>query len=383
MKRYLTIILLSILPYTVWCDNVSEGVMDNIRYMINYDKQEATMIRNGNKYSGKVVIPERVWDIYPVVEIGWYSESLFDENTTEVDIPASVRNIRQYVFDGCYNLKKVNIHDLESWINSSFTNESSNPLRYGADLYLNDKLITKLEIPPTISVINDRAFYGCGSIDSVLIPSTVQIIGTNAFRGCKNLSYVSLPDSGLSKGGGFRECPLLKSAGPKGSGCSIEYRFKEIIPHSMLISCENITKVILPSTITYIDGFAFWECDNIDDVFIYALTPPTVKEKNYTFSVYRNLHVPKGTKEAYKAADVWKNFNIIEMEDEAIYQKGDVNHDGSVTMADANLVVNYFLANDKTTFVDFDIVAADVNEDGYISMADANAIVNMFLGTGQ
>ena len=52
-------------------------------------------------------------------------------------------------------------------------------------------------------------------------------------------------------------------------------------------------------------------------------------------------------------------------------------------MADANLVVNYFLANDKTTFVDFDIVAADVNEDGYISMADANAIVNMFLGTGQ
>ena len=46
MKRYLTIILLSILPNTVWCDNVSEGVMDNIRYMINYDKQEATMIRN-------------------------------------------------------------------------------------------------------------------------------------------------------------------------------------------------------------------------------------------------------------------------------------------------------------------------------------------------
>ena len=71
------------------------------------------------------------------------------------------------------------------------------------------------------------------------------------------------------------------------------------------------------------------------------------------------------------------------MEDETTYQKGDVNHDGSVTMADANLVVNYFLANDKTIFVDFDIVAADVNEDGYISMADANAIVNMFLGTGQ
>ena len=60
---------------------------------------------------------------------------------------------------------------------------------------------------------------------------------------------------------------------------------------------------------------------------------------------------------------------------------GDVNHDGSVTMADANMVVNYFLATDKPE--DFDTTAADVNEDGYVTMADANQIVNMFLGANQ
>ena len=60
---------------------------------------------------------------------------------------------------------------------------------------------------------------------------------------------------------------------------------------------------------------------------------------------------------------------------------GDVNHDGSVTMADANMVVNYFLATDKPE--DFDTTAADVNEDGSVTMADANQIVNMFLGGGQ
>ena len=60
---------------------------------------------------------------------------------------------------------------------------------------------------------------------------------------------------------------------------------------------------------------------------------------------------------------------------------GDVNHDGSVTMADANMVVNYFLATDKPE--DFDTTAADVNEDGSVTMADANQIVNMFLSGGQ
>ena len=60
--------------------------------------------------------------------------------------------------------------------------------------------------------------------------------------------------------------------------------------------------------------------------------------------------------------------------------KGDCNVDGSITMADANMVVNYFLASDKSSIKGIDLVAADVNGDGYITMADANAIVNIFLG---
>jgi hypothetical protein len=56
---------------------------------------------------------------------------------------------------------------------------------------------------------------------------------------------------------------------------------------------------------------------------------------------------------------------------------GDVNHDGTITMSDANMVVNYFLAATKPN--DFDKRAGDVNNDGDITMSDANQIVNMFL----
>ena len=60
---------------------------------------------------------------------------------------------------------------------------------------------------------------------------------------------------------------------------------------------------------------------------------------------------------------------------------GDVNGDGVVTMADANAIVNYFLADDATraSMKDFNVNAANVNGDEGITMADANAVVNMFL----
>ncbi len=68
----------------------------------------------------------------------------------------------------------------------------------------------------------------------------------------------------------------------------------------------------------------------------------------------------------------------VVIENTVTYQPGDVNHDGSITMADANAVVNYFLATDKPE--DFDVTTANVNGDDGITMADANMIVNMFLG---
>ena len=60
---------------------------------------------------------------------------------------------------------------------------------------------------------------------------------------------------------------------------------------------------------------------------------------------------------------------------------GDANGDGEITMADANMVVNYFLAEDKDSIENFNFDAADANQDGEITMADANKIVNIFLGT--
>ena len=81
------------------------------------------------------------------------------------------------------------------------------------------------------------------------------------------------------------------------------------------------------------------------------------------------LYVPNEAIRAYRQTDQWKDFHIQGF----FTEKGDVNDDGEVSMADANELVNQFLG--ETTYSK----ASDVNDDGKVSMADANEVVNMFL----
>lgn len=59
------------------------------------------------------------------------------------------------------------------------------------------------------------------------------------------------------------------------------------------------------------------------------------------------------------------------------YAKGDVNHDGKITIDDANIIVNYFLG--IITESEIDKKVADINGDGEITLTDADAILNIFL----
>ncbi|MBQ3804335.1 MAG: hypothetical protein II844_00825 [Prevotella sp.] len=57
-------------------------------------------------------------------------------------------------------------------------------------------------------------------------------------------------------------------------------------------------------------------------------------------------------------------------------QLGDVNADSTITMADANSIVNKYLNGEAANI---NVTAADYNKDGQITMADANSVVNAYL----
>lgn len=111
-------------------------------------------------------------------------------NLTNITIPDSVIDISDYAFQGCGNLTNVYITDMEAWCKLWFGKNDANPLCYADNLYLNNELVTELIIPNTITEIKDYTFYSCGSLQSVVIHKGVTSIGEYAFRSCHGLTRV-------------------------------------------------------------------------------------------------------------------------------------------------------------------------------------------------
>ncbi len=128
-----------------------------------------------------------------VTTIGEYAFDYCD-SLTSVTIPDSVTTIGVYAFRNCYSIEKVYITSLESWTNISFYDSYSSPLYYGADLYLNGKLLTELIIPDSITTINSYSFRQCTSLTNVTIGTGITSI-ENQFSGCTNLENIIIPTS--------------------------------------------------------------------------------------------------------------------------------------------------------------------------------------------
>jgi hypothetical protein len=103
--------------------------------------------------------------------------------------------------------------------------------------------------------------------------------------------------------------------------------------------------------------------------------PPTISRYTFSYRANATLYVPNGSKEAFEAADYWKEFKSIE--EYEYYEPGDVNMDGAVEISDVVLMVNYILGNNASETV---LKYGDMNESGDIDITDVVAIVNRILG---
>jgi hypothetical protein len=60
---------------------------------------------------------------------------------------------------------------------------------------------------------------------------------------------------------------------------------------------------------------------------------------------------------------------------DAQFQRGDVNHDGHITISDMTALIDYLLSNDSAIPAE-----ADVNADSAASIADVTALIDYLLG---
>lgn len=179
-----------------------------------------------------------------------------------VYIPDTITEIGDNAFFRCDRIKNVYITDLSAWCNISF-GWNAEPMREGANLYLNNKLVTDLIIPDGVTAIRAGVFEKFGSITSVTLPESVNRIGGSAFVNCQNLKTVTL-NNGLNSinSYAFAWCERLEEIvipeGVTGIG------------ESAFFSCSGLLSVTIPSSIETIHQFAFKYCERLAVVYNYS-----------------------------------------------------------------------------------------------------------------
>ena len=250
MKKQILLFVLALLPMLANADAVE---INGIYYNLNSYDMMAEVTKNPNKYSGEVVIPEKV--AYERVEysvtsisyqafyncsnltsitipnsmksIGkWAFENCSD--LTSVTIPNSVTSIGDDAFYGCRNLQniKVPVTDYSAFCSNQIVHLINDKIRIPVLLIDKDgNEIKDCVIPDNVTSIGSYAFEGCIGLTSITIPNSVASIGASAFRGCSGLTSVTiLPNSVTSIGSGaFAYCTDLTSVTFPYSVTSIGY----------------------------------------------------------------------------------------------------------------------------------------------------------------
>ena len=363
MKRYILLIVLSIFSLNAIHADITWNLSDDGTLTIsgtdmpNYgnivvpwssqrDKIKKVVIGNGVKNIGNyafnkctsltsITIPNSVTSIgheafnkcssltsitipNSVTSIGRYA-FLLCSALTSITIPNSVTSIGNRAFSGCSGLSSITIpNSITSIEDGAFSGCSAltsvtipnSMTSIGNSTFFGCSGLTSVTIPNSVTSIGELAFYGCESLTSITIPNSITSIGDDAFRDCSGLTSVTIPNSVTSIGSrAFSGCSGLSSLTIPNSVTSIGYR--------AFMGCSGLTSITIPNSVTIIGDLAFSECSGLTSITCEASTPPSCFSSSFgKVNKAIPVYVPANSVDAYKKANVWKDFtNIQEIPD--------------------------------------------------------------------
>ena len=280
-----------------WGAKSKNGYVDGC---LVYNDASKTILRGCSAVAtGEIVIPNSVTTI---------NERAFEgcEEITSISVPNSVTSIGYYAFPNIANISYTGSAEGSPWgakcvngyIDGYFVYSDASKTTL---LSCSTGATGEIVIPSSVTTINEQAFEGCGKITSVTIPNSVTSIGNMAFFGCSGLTSVSIPSSVTSIGGyAFGSCMNLTSvtvsysvfeAGDGsifGEGTSVtEIHFQGTIEewckttdglglkrnysesgYDLYLYDIKIENLIIPNTVTNIEGYAFSNCNSLTAVEI-------------------------------------------------------------------------------------------------------------------
>ena len=267
-----------------------------------------------------IVVPEGVTEMgYGVFE---YCTGL-----KEVTLPASLTNLSGYTFYNCSHLETVHLpNNLKTIGEYAFTQCDS---------------LKSLDLPHSVQRVEDYAFSDLYYLTSPIynkhlfvrmptsyegaytIPEGIERIESFAFSNCEKLTGVTFPSTlKYIEGEAFllyNQNPLTVIDLSKGCDTIDGYAFENIM---------GVEKLLLPASLSGIRqyAFSFYDFSDLKEIWNYATTPLDLNTQGISdvsalwFNLYSDtdpanikLYVPAGSVDAYKAAEVWKEFDVQPM----------------------------------------------------------------------
>ena len=135
--------------------------------------------------------------------------------------------------------------------------------------------LTAVHIPATVTSIGERAFRNCIGLTSVSLPDGLINLGNQAFANCMELTGIDFPASlvKISKQA-FIDCYAMAHVGATSleSWLNIDFDDQYSNPlyyvHHLTVNGQEVTDMVIPSTVNRIKPLAFIECDGLKTVVI-------------------------------------------------------------------------------------------------------------------